>query len=59
MNVYWAVGPVRGHLIVRGQVNVGVEVRANGWRKVFSHEGSRRWSEDKCFLGLVGQRSEG
>ena len=28
-NVYWAMGPVRGHLVVRGQGNVDVEVRAS------------------------------
>ena len=46
-NVYWVIGPVQRHLAVRGQVNINVEVRANEWRKVFGHEGSRRWSEDK------------
>ena len=58
-NVYWAVGPVQGHLVVRGQVNINVEVRANEWRKVFGHKGSGRWFEDKCFLGLTEQRLEG
>ena len=24
--IYWAVGPVRGHLVVRGRVNVITEV---------------------------------
>ena len=46
-NVYWVMGHVRRHLAVRGQVNINVEVCANEWRKVFGHEGSGRWSEDK------------
>ena len=25
--IYWAVGPIRGHLVVRGRVNVITEVR--------------------------------
>ena len=52
-NVYWVVGPVRGQLVVRGHVNINVEVWASEWRKVFGHEGSGRWSEDKCLLGLT------
>ena len=28
-NVYWAMGPIRGHLVVRGQGNINVEVRAS------------------------------
>jgi len=27
-NVYWAMGPVQGHLVVRGQRNIDVEMRA-------------------------------
>ena len=45
--------------MVRGQVNVSMEVQVSGWRKGTGHEGSGRWSEDKCLLGLTVQRSEG
>ena len=49
-----AVGLVREHLLVKGQVNVDVKMQANEWRKVTGHESSGRWSEDKfliCFDG--------
>ena len=44
---YWAVGPVREHLVIRRQVNVIAEVHINGCGKGSSHKGSGRRSEDK------------
>ena len=53
-SVCWAVRPIREHLVVRGQVNVDVEVWASEWRKVTGCVSSRKWSEDKCLLGFDG-----
>ena len=52
-NVYWVVGPIRGHLIVRRRVNVIVERRTSEWSKGSGHEGPGRKSEDKCHLSLT------
>ena len=52
------MGLVRGHLMVQGQVYVSVEVQISGWRKGTGHEGSERWFEDKCLLGLAVHRSK-
>ena len=42
--------------MVRGQVNISVEVQISGWRKGTGHEGSRRLSEDKCLLDFNGAK---
>ena len=47
INVFWALGPVRGHLIVKGRGNIDIEVQASEWRKMVGHKGSGKWSEDK------------
>ena len=52
------MGPIREHLVVRGQGNLDIEVRNSKWREVFGHKGSKMWSEDKCLFGLTEQRSE-
>jgi len=46
-NVYWALGLVLEHVVVRGQGNIDIEVQASEWRKVVGRKGSRRWSKDK------------
>ena len=53
-SVCWAADPIRKHLVVRGQVNVDIEVRASEWRKVTGHDSSGKWFEDKCLLGFNG-----
>ena len=46
-SAYWAVGPVREHLVIRRQVNIIAEVHISGCGKGSGHKGSRRRSEDK------------
>ena len=31
--VYWAMGPIQGHSIVQGQIDVSVGVQDSGWAK--------------------------
>ena len=54
-NVYSTLGPIRGHLVVRKQGNIDIEIRASEWRKVVGPKSSRRW----YILGLTEQRLEG
>ena len=53
MNVYWAVGLVLGHLIVRGYVDVSKEVQISELWKDLGHESLGRSSEEKCLLSLI------
>jgi len=57
--VYWAIGPVRGHSILRGRVNASVGVQASEWVKGFGFKVPRSMFEDRFHLGLTGQRSKG
>ena len=41
-NVYWAMGLVRGHLTIRGQVDVSEEVQISELWKDSGHEGLGR-----------------
>jgi len=45
-----AGGPIRGHLVVRGQVNVIMEVGISEYRKGIGHADPRKKSEEDCFL---------
>ncbi|KAM3699504.1 hypothetical protein ACJW31_05G030600 [Castanea mollissima] len=58
-SVYCAVGLVRGHLTVRGQVAFNGKVPIDELWKDSSHKGSVRLSKDKCLLGQAEQRPEG
>ena len=53
MNVYWAVGLVQGHIIVRGEVNVSKKVHISELWKDPGHESLGRSSEEKCLLSLI------
>ena len=56
--VYWAVGLIRGHLVVRGYVGFNGKVPISKLWKDFGRKGSIRLSEDKCLLGQAGQMLE-
>ena len=57
--VHWAIGPVRGHSIVRGQVDKSVGVQDSGRGKGSSLEVPGSMSEDKFHLDVTGHRSKG
>ena len=57
--VYLVMGLVRGHSIVRGQVNARVVAQASEWAKRSSFKVPRSMFEDRFHLGLTGQRSKG
>ena len=57
--VYWVMGPIRGHSIVRGQVDVSVGLQDITWAKGSSLEVPGSVFEDKFHLDVIGQRSEG
>ena len=53
LGVYWAVGPVWGHLVVWWQVYIYKEVRVSELRTDYGHEGLGRQSEEKGLLDLT------
>ena len=57
-NVYWAVGLVQEHLVVRGQIDVGGEVQISELWKDSGYEGLGRQSKEKCLLGITKQMSK-
>ena len=57
--MYWTRGPVRGHSVVQGQIDISVEVQDSGWAKGFNFKVPRGMSEDKFHLGLVRQGTRG
>ena len=57
--VYWVMGLVRGHSIVRGQVDTSVVAQATEWVKGSGFKVPRSMSEDRFHLDLIGQRSKG
>ena len=56
---YWAEGPVRGRLVVQGQVNTNMVIGVGEQRTEPGYKGPRRWSEEERFLGKARQRLEG
>ena len=47
------MGPVRGHLVIRGQIYVYKEVQVSELQTDYGHQGLRRQSEEKGLLGLT------
>ena len=48
------MGPVRGHSIVRGQVDASVGVQDSEWAKGSSFKVPGSMPEDRFHLGLIG-----
>ena len=51
--VYWAIGPVRGHSILRGRVDASVGAQASEWVKGVGFKVPRSMSKDRFHLGLT------
>ena len=52
--IYWALGPVRGYLIIQGQVDASMGVQESEWAKGSSFKVLGNMSEDRFHLGLAG-----
>ena len=52
--IYWVMGPIRGYLIIRGQVDASMGVQESEWAKGSSFKVLGNMSEDRFHLGLVG-----
>ena len=52
--MYWAKDPVRGHSIVRGQVDASVGMQDSEWAKGSSSKVPKSMFKDKFHLGLTG-----
>ena len=37
--VYWAIGLVQGHLVVRGRLDLNEDIQISKWWKDFGHKG--------------------